>query len=87
MNALYSMAYSQIVVTGAEAECNGELEVENSPIVNASPNLECLIQQLEKIVQERNNIEDIGEATREYVERNHAAEKIAEKYMNTWLKN
>lgn len=84
MNALYSMAKGKIVLSGSEPECNKELGVKNSPVINIIPDVQQIVHQLEGIIENKHKIEEMGIKSRDYVEENHNHIVIAEKYITTW---
>ena len=59
MNALSALAMGRIVLTGAEPE-NYELlnEYENRPIVNVIPDKYQITEQIERIIESKNNVEE-----------------------------
>jgi len=84
MNALYSMAKGKIVLSGSEPECNKELGIQNSPVINIIPDVQQIVQQLEGILENKHKIEEMGIKSRDYVIENHNHISIAGKYVTTW---
>lgn len=84
MNALYSMAKGKIVLSGNEGENLKELGLNSSPIINITPNVLHIVQQLEKLIRNKNGIEELGLESRKFVEKYHNHIGIAEKYIKTW---
>lgn len=86
MNALYSLAQSKMVMSGSEPEAIKNLGIEpiDCPIVNITPSVNQIYSQLLATLDQKNNISDIGEKSRKYVEKYHDSLKIAQKYINAW---
>ncbi|WP_019415889.1 glycosyltransferase [Paenisporosarcina sp. TG20] len=84
MNALYSMAKGKIVLSGNEDECLKELGLNTSPVINITPNVFQIVQQLEHIIENKSEIEEMGIKSRKFVEKNHNHIEIAKKYLNAW---
>lgn len=87
MNAIYSMAKGKIVMSGAEPEVIKELEVENCPIINIRPDVNDIVNKLEMLIENKQNIEQLGYESRKYVEKYHDYIKVAQKYVEIWNEN
>ena len=89
MNALYAMAQSKIVMSGAEPEALLELNVDqiHCPIINIVPNVQSIYDQLVLILDKKNaSINEEGNKSRLYVEKYHNTINIAQKYIEIWQK-
>ena len=89
MNACISLAKGKIVLSGAESEVlsrMGSAGVE-CPVFNIVPNVKQICEQMEKIIDNKNNIKIIGERSRLYVEKYHNYVNIAQEYLDVWSKN
>lgn len=88
MNALYAMAKGKIVMSGSELEALNELNIskENCPIINIQPDFNQIYEQLTLIVEKRDNIKDMGQESREFVQKYHDSKIIAEQYIEIWQK-
>jgi len=84
MNALYSMAKGKIVLSGKEDECLKELGLNSSPVINITPNVMHIVQQLEALIRNKNGLENLGLESRKFVEKHHNHIEIAKKYIETW---
>lgn len=84
MNAVYSLAMGKIVMSGSEPEALSELGITECPIFNITPNVNQIINQFEKILENRHRIEEMGMDSRTYVEKTHNYIDIAQKYSESW---
>lgn len=84
MNALYSMAQGKVVCGGAEKEStilyNGELP----PVFNLQPSSDEIYNTLTDVLEQKNNLIEISNASRLFVEDYHDALKVAQKYVDCW---
>lgn len=87
MNALTAMAKGKVVLSGGEA-CHYHLvgEKENHPVVNVRPDKAQVREQLEKLLDNRNQLEDWGYRNRKYIEDHHDYVLVAERYLTAWNK-
>lgn len=86
MNALYTLASGRIVITGAEPECLMANQVpETKFVINARPELASIVQSIEDAIEYSNDNKNYPEECRAYVETFHSPEKIAHKFMKTWI--
>jgi hypothetical protein len=87
MNALLAMGQGLNVVTGGEPEYYDFIgETENHPIINALPDVDQLTEILDQVVCHPELIAARGEAGRRFVKKHHAAETVAQRYLNFWTK-
>lgn len=84
MNALYSMAMGRIVMSGCEEECLREFGYANSPVINIQPNVNQIVKQIEFLIEQKHRIRELGQRSREFVEREHSHVKVASQFLNTW---
>jgi glycosyltransferase involved in cell wall biosynthesis len=84
MNALISMAMGKVVMSGAEPEIFPFYEHGPCPIINIQPDVQQICQKIEWLIQNRQRIQDLGEASRAYVEANHSHVLVAEKFLHVW---
>ena len=77
----------KIFLGGAESESLASFGITDSPIVNIKPNAESILEAVENILENRDNIEQLGLESRYYVEKNHDYKIVAEQYLNIWKKN
>jgi hypothetical protein len=87
MNALYGLAMGKIVLGGAMPESFPALGIENSPVINITPNVEDIVTKLEFIIEKRKKFEELGFKGRAFVEKVHNYIKIAQNYIDIWLQN
>lgn len=87
MNALLSLAMGKIVITGCEdiiktsdgfGDCRG--------LINSRPDVDSLVNAIEKALDYKNNYQIIANESREYVKKYHDSIIVANKYINNWNK-
>lgn len=84
VNGVYALAMGKIVMGGAEPESLVSLNVKSSPVINLSPNFESIIQEIELLLEQKNNIQDMGYMSRKFAESVHGHIKVAKQYVETW---
>jgi hypothetical protein len=88
MNAVYALAMGKVVMGGAEPESLISLGVTESPVINILPDVNDIEKKIEEcILEKKRNIENIGYEGRLFAENTHDYIKIAQQYVDTWLKN
>ena len=87
MNALSAMAQGLVVVGGGEPECYEILqERELQPIINVFSSEEDLYQKLVNIIINKNQISELSNQSRLFIERHHDYHKVAQQYLDFWTK-
>ena len=84
VNGVYALAMGKVVIGGAEPESLASLGVRSSPVINIQPSAASLIEQIEKLLEKRNSIPQLGYESRLFAEKVHSHTKVAEQYINTW---
>ncbi|MFD2442765.1 glycosyltransferase [Bacillus sp. CGMCC 1.16607] len=84
MNAVYSMAKGKIVMSGSEPEALKELELGNCPVINITPDVNQILNQFENILENKNQMQDMSQASRTFIEETHDYRKIASQYVESW---
>lgn len=87
VNGIYALAMGKVVLGGAEPEALKSHGVNDSPIVNVVPSVESIVTEVEKLLEQRNEIKSLGESSRIYAENIHSHIKIAEQYVELWKEN
>lgn len=87
MNALVAMAKGLIVVGGGEEE-NYEIlgEKELRPIINVLPDEENVYLALKHLIEHSEFIPKLSRQSVEYIRKYHDADKVAQQYVDFWLK-
>lgn len=85
-NALEAMAKGKVVFTGAENEFTKHYNLTDRVVVNASPDVDSLVNELSYLIENPVEIIAIGKRARAFIEKEHHYTKIAEKYLETWKK-
>jgi glycosyltransferase involved in cell wall biosynthesis len=83
-NALEAMAKGKVVFTGAEQEFVDYYKIREKVCVNAKPDVDYLVQALSFLIENPNEIIEIGKRARTFVEKEHDYIKIADKYLEVW---
>lgn len=83
-NALEAMSKGKVVFTGAESAFNSHYNLAERVAVNAVPNVEILVKELEYLIENPEEIKAIGMRARQFIEREHHYVAIAGKYLNAW---
>ena len=87
-NALEAMAKGKVVFTGAEKEWRNYYNLEeNTVCINALPNVDYLVSQLEKLILNPERIIAISKEAKAFIHREHNYTSIAKKYIETWNSN
>lgn len=84
MNALISMAMGKITLGGNEPESLLALGQSTSPLINILPSANSIISVIEDLLERRNEIEEMGYDSMNFVKQNHGHTVIAEKYIKAW---
>lgn len=87
VNGVYALAMGKIVMGGAEPESLKSLGIENSPVINLQPNAQSIIDEVEKLLEKRSQISELGFKSRKFAERVHGHTKVAQQYIKTWSKS
>lgn len=87
MNALFAMARGKIYMGGAEVEGNSELGYENCPVINLTRNVDQICQAIESVIANKERIEEMGLASRKFVEKYHNHIDIARQYVACWTES
>ena len=83
-NAREAMAKGKIVFTGAEKEFIEHYLLEETVAINAKPDTQYLVDQLEKLILNPERILEISKNARAFIEREHHFKKVAQRYLDTW---
>lgn len=87
-NALEAMAKGKVVFTGAEQEWLDYFDLEkNTVAINAEPNVESIVKNLEWLIDNPEQIIRISKNARRFIEREHELLKITKMYLGTWNAN
>ncbi len=87
MNAIYSMAMGKVVLSGNELENQEELNLKSIPVINIRPDIEDIEKKIEYLIENPNLVSKLGKESREFIEKIHATEIIAKKYLEIFEKN
>lgn len=83
-NALEAMVIGKVVFTGAEKEFEIYYNLTEKVAINALPNVDYLVNELSFLIENPNEIVQIGIRARAFIEKEHSYITIANKYLKTW---
>ena len=84
VNGIYALSMGKVVLGGVEPESLKSLEVENSPAINIKPNAQSIVEEIEKLLEKKEQLRDIGLQSRKFAKETHSHIKIAKKYLKAW---
>jgi len=84
INGLMAMAMGKVVLGGAEPESYREFGISSSPLINVLPDAQNIVENIEKLLQEKSRVLEIGWNSRQYVEKWHSHIHVAEAYLREW---
>ncbi|MGO4478340.1 hypothetical protein AB4Z32_19015 [Massilia sp. 2TAF26] len=87
VNGVYALAMGKVVLGGAEPESLTSIGVRSSPVINISPNAASIVLEIEKLLERRSEIPQIGFESRKFAEEVHSHVKVASTYCDIWNKN
>lgn len=87
VNGVFALAMGKIVLGGAEAESLTSIGVTSSPVLNVEPNANSIVCQIERLLEQRSAIPQMGYESRRFAEDVHGHIKIAAMYADTWRNN
>lgn len=87
VNGVYALAMGKVVLGGAEPESLKSLGVNKSPVINIKPNAQSIVEEIEKLLSNKENITKIGYESRKFAEEVHGYVKVAKQYLETWREN
>lgn len=83
-NALEAMAKGKVVFTGAEIEFYNHYNLTKKVAINALDDVNYLVQELSKLIENQERIIEIGQNARAFIENEHNYIEIAKKYLEIW---
>jgi len=84
VNGVYNLAMGKVVVGGGEPEFLQEYGLESSPLIPIQPTVADIYNQLENLLKRKDEILEMGKASRKFAEAVHDYKKIAQKYVDVW---
>lgn len=84
VNGIYALAMGKVVLGGAEPESLTALGVKESPVLNITPSADSIVSQVERLLERRANISDLGLRSRQFAERVHDYRRVAQRYVDIW---
>lgn len=84
-NALEAMAKGKVVFSGAETQFLEHYNLKEDEVcINALPDANYLVEKLSLLIENPQQIEQIGKNAKQFVEREHHYVRIAAKYLKVW---
>ena len=84
MNALISMAKGKVVLGGADPTFTSAMGLSDTPLVDISPSVKDIINKIEKLLDNRKSLPEMGRSARDFVEKHHDCRIIANRYIDLW---
>jgi hypothetical protein len=78
------MSRGCIVLGGASENSLAEFGLESCPVVHIKPDVQQIVNQLEKVINCKQKFESMGWESRKFVETFHNCERIARLYLTAW---
>ncbi|MEM6687046.1 MAG: glycosyltransferase [Bacteroidota bacterium] len=85
-NALEAMAKGKVVFSGAEKDFQTYYNLDKPVLINATPNVEDLVEKLSYLIENPTELSAIGQRARAFVEAHHEYSAVAGKYVRLWSK-
>lgn len=86
VNGVYNLAMGKVVIGGGEPEFLEEFGLEKSPLIPIQADVDDIYRQLEKLVLRKNDILEMGKASRSFAEEVHNYKKVAQQFVSVWSK-
>lgn len=83
-NALEAMAKGKVVFSGAETAFEEFYKLEKKVVINATPNVDDLVEKLSFLIENPEELLQIGKNARAFVEDFHGYERVAKQYVERW---
>jgi len=83
-NALEAMAKGKVVFTNASQDFENHYNLSEKVAVNAQPDEEYLVTQLSYLIENPEELKNIGQRARKFIEKEHDYLKIAQDYLTIW---
>ncbi|MBC8756034.1 glycosyltransferase family 1 protein [Kordia sp. YSTF-M3] len=84
-NALEAMAKGKVVFSGAETAFQEFYKLDKTVVINATPNVDDLVEKLSNLIENPDELLQIGKNARAFIEDFHEYESVAKQYVERWL--
>ena len=84
-NALEAMAMGKVVFTGAEQEFMEYYNLPERVAVNALPDTKAIVRELSALIDNPEEIAEMGARARRFIEQEHSHIAIAQRYLDVWM--
>lgn len=83
-NALEAMAKGKVVFSGAETAFQEFYKLDTTVVINATPNVDDLVEKLSFLIENPEELLQIGKNARAFIEDFHEYESVAKQYVERW---
>jgi glycosyltransferase involved in cell wall biosynthesis len=83
-NALEAMAKGKVVFSGAETAFQEFYKLDKTVVINATPNVDDLVEKLSFLIENPEELLQIGKNARAFIEDFHEYESVAKQYVERW---
>lgn len=83
-NALEAMAKGKVVFSGAERSFYDHYKLDEPVCINAKPDVDYLVAELSKLIDQPQRIETISKNARNFVENYHSLETVSNQYLEVY---
>ncbi len=83
-NALEAMAKGKVVFTGAEIEFKSHYQLTETVAINALPDTQAIVKELSFLIDNPEQLRQIGINARRFIEKEHYYIQIAKEYLAEW---
>ena len=83
-NALEAMAKGKVVFSGAEKDFQTYYKLKVPALINATPNVDDLVEKLSHLIENPDEMVAIGKNARVFVEQFHKYTSVAKQYVERW---
>ncbi|MCH2195925.1 glycosyltransferase [Kordia sp.] len=83
-NALEAMAKGKVVFSGAEKDFQTYYKLKVPALINATPNVDDLVEKLSHLIENPDEMVAIGKNARVFVEQFHEYTSVAKQYVERW---
>lgn len=80
LNSLYSMVQGRVVMGGSEPVANELIGYDNNPAINLRPDVKYIEEQIEKVIENKKDLEEMGYASHQLVVKYHDWIRVAKRY-------
>lgn len=87
VNGVFALAMGKVVLGGNEPESLHSFGIDSSPVINVEPSATSIVLEVERLLERRNEIPELGFQSRKFAEDVHSHVKVASMYVESWKKH